>query len=106
LNSRNYVRRGADVEEPETEPQRPAEAVVAPFGDGDEHSEDLLDLSLFVAAVSFLSGRDAPQRFGLQVILIHMAAIGLGVGLVVVLNNPFRSQIKIDPAIMRDALRP
>jgi hypothetical protein len=28
----------------------------------------------------------------LQVILIHMAAIGLGVGLVVVLNNPFRGQ--------------
>jgi hypothetical protein len=47
---------------------------------------------LFVAAVSFLSGRDAPKRFGLQVILIDMAAIGLGVALVVVLNNPFRGQ--------------
>jgi hypothetical protein len=63
-------------------------------------------LLLFGAAVSFLSGRDAPKRFPLQVILIHMAAIGLGVGLVVVLNNPFRGQTKIDPAIIRDALRP
>jgi hypothetical protein len=50
--------------------------------------------------------RDAPKRFGLQVILIHMAAIGLGVALVVVLNNPFRGQSKIGPAIICGALKP
>jgi hypothetical protein len=47
----------------------------------------------------------AGRRTSTQVILIHTAAIGLGGGLVVVLNNPFRGQTKIDPAIMRDALR-
>jgi hypothetical protein len=63
-------------------------------------------LLLLVAAASFLSGREAPKRFGLQVNLIHMAAIGLAVGLVIVLNNPFRGQTSIDPAIIRDALKP
>jgi Protein of unknown function (DUF4239) len=60
-------------------------------------------LLLFVAVTSFLSGRDAPKRFGLQVNMIHMAVIGLAVGLVVVLNNPFRGQTSIDPAIIRNA---
>ena len=60
-------------------------------------------LLLFVAAASFLSGRDAPKRFGLQVNMIHMAVIGLAVGLVVVLNNPFRGQTSIDPVIIRNA---
>jgi hypothetical protein len=32
----------------------------------------------------------------LQVNLIHMAAIGLAVGLVIVLNNPFRGQTSVD----------
>jgi hypothetical protein len=35
-----------------------------------------------------------------------MAAIGLRVAPVVVLNNPFRGQSKIDPAIIRGALKP
>jgi hypothetical protein len=34
-----------------------------------------------------------------------MAAIGLGVALVVVLNNPFRGQTKIE-TMMREALKP
>ena len=55
-------------------------------------------LLLLVAAASFLSGREAPKRFGMQVNLIHMVAIGLAVGLVIVLNNPFRRQTSIDPA--------
>lgn len=63
-------------------------------------------LLLFVAAASFLSGREAPKRFGLQVNLIHMAAIGLAVGLVIVLNNPFRGQTSVDPAIIRNAVKP
>jgi hypothetical protein len=63
-------------------------------------------LLLLVAAASFLSGREAPKRFGLQVNLIHMAAIGLAVGLVIVLNNPFRGQTSIDSAIIRNAVKP
>jgi hypothetical protein len=35
-----------------------------------------------------------------------MAGIGLAVGLVIVLNNPFRGQTSINPAIIRDAARP
>jgi len=62
-------------------------------------------LLFFVAAASFLSGREAPKRFGMQVNLIHMAAIGLAVGLVIALNNPFRGQTSIDPAVIRDALK-
>ena len=61
-------------------------------------------LLLFAAAASFLSGRETPKRFGIQVNLIHMAAIGLAVGLVIVLNNPFRGETSVDPAIIRNAL--
>jgi hypothetical protein len=42
-----------------------------------------LILILFVVASSFLSGRETPKRFGMQVNLMHMAAIGLAVGLVI-----------------------
>ena len=61
-------------------------------------------LMLLVAAASFLSGRQAPKRFGMQVNLIHMAAIGLAVGRVISVNNPFRGQTSVDPAIIRGAL--
>jgi hypothetical protein len=63
-------------------------------------------LLLFVAAASFFAGREAPKRFGVQVNMIHMAAIGLAVGLVIILNNPFRGETSIDPAIIGDAPRP
>jgi hypothetical protein len=63
-------------------------------------------LVTFVAATSFLAGREAPKRFGMQVNMIHMAAIGLAVGLVVILDNPFRGQTSIDPEIIRTALGP
>ena len=63
-----------------------------------------LILVVFVAATSFLAGREAPKRFGMQVNMIHMAAIGLAVGLVIILDNPFRGQTSIDPAVIRSAL--
>lgn len=62
-------------------------------------------LLLFVAAASFLSGREPPKRFGIQINLLHMAAIGLAVGLVISLNNPFRGQTSVEAAIIRDALQ-
>ena len=64
-----------------------------------------LILMMFVIAASFLSGREAPKRFGMQINLIHMSAIGLAVGLVVVLSNPFRGDTSASPQIILDALR-
>jgi hypothetical protein len=61
-------------------------------------------LVTFVAATSFLAGREAPKRFGTQVNMIHMAAIGLAVGLVIILDNPFRGETSIDPAIIMTAI--
>jgi hypothetical protein len=63
-------------------------------------------LLLLVAAASFLSGREAPKRVGMQINLIHMAAIGLAVGLVIVLNNPFRGRTSVDPVVIRNAVKP
>jgi Protein of unknown function (DUF4239) len=61
-------------------------------------------LMAFVAATSFLAGREAPKRFGMQVNMIHMAAIGLAVGLVIILDNPFRGETSIDPSIIMTAI--
>ena len=63
-----------------------------------------LILLAFVAATSFLAGREAPRRFGMQVNMIQMSAIGLAVGLVIILDNPFRGETSIDPAIIGAAL--
>ena len=65
-----------------------------------------LILLAFVAVASFLSGRETPKGFGVQVNAIHMAALGLAVGLVIVLDNPFRGQTSIDPTIIGRALGP
>ncbi len=61
-------------------------------------------LVLFAVAASFLSGRETPKRFGMQINMIQMSAIGLAVGLVIVLNNPFRGQTSIDPEIIGHVL--
>ena len=61
---------------------------------------------VFWVILLLLVGREAPKRFGLQVNLIHMAAIGLAVGLVIMLNNPFRGQTSVDPSLILDAVKP
>jgi hypothetical protein len=63
-------------------------------------------LLLFVVAASFISGRETAKRFGVQINIMHMSAIGLAVGLVVVLENPFRGETSIGPEIIRYALPP
>jgi hypothetical protein len=63
-----------------------------------------LILVAFLAAASFLAGREASKRFGMRVNMIHMSAIGLAVGLVIVLDNPFRGQTSIEPTIIGSAL--
>ena len=65
-----------------------------------------LILLLFVIAASFLSGRERPKSFGMQINVIQMSAIGLAVGLVVCLNNPFRGETRIGPDIIESALAP
>jgi hypothetical protein len=61
-------------------------------------------LLLFVAAASFLSGRATQKPLGVQINMIHMSAIGLAVGLVIVLDNPFRGQTSIGAEIIERAL--
>ena len=63
-------------------------------------------LLLFVVAASFLSGRETAKRFGVQINMMHMSAIGLAVGLVIVLDNPFRGETSIGPEIIEHALTP
>lgn len=63
-----------------------------------------LILVTFVSATSFFAGRETSKRFGMQVNIIHMSAIGFAVGLVIVLNNPFRGQTSIEPTIIGNAL--
>ena len=65
-----------------------------------------LILVAFVAVVSFLAGRETRKGFGVQVSMIHMAALGLAVGLVIVLDNPFRGQTSIESSVIGSALRP
>jgi hypothetical protein len=63
-------------------------------------------LLLFVVAASVLSGRQTQKPFGIQVNVIQMSALGLAVGLVIVLDNPFRGQTSIGPEIIEHALTP
>ncbi len=63
-------------------------------------------LLLFVIAASILSGRRTAKRFGIQVNIMHMSAIGLAVGMVVVLDNPFRGETSIGPEIIEQAWVP
>jgi hypothetical protein len=63
-------------------------------------------LLLFVFAASFLSGRETQKRFGTQINIMHMSAIGLAVGLVIALDNPFRGETRIGPEIIEHAVTP
>jgi hypothetical protein len=63
-------------------------------------------LLLFVVAASVLSGRQTQKPFGIQINIIQMSALGLAVGLVIVLDNPFRGQTSIGPEIIEHALTP
>ena len=63
-------------------------------------------LLLFVVAASFISGRETAKGFGVQINMMHMSAIGLAVGLVIVLDNPFRGETSIGAEIIQHALTP
>jgi N-acyl-D-aspartate/D-glutamate deacylase len=63
-------------------------------------------LILFVVAVSVLSGRETAQRFGIQINMMHMSALGLAIGMVIVLDNPFRGDTSVGPEIIEHAWTP
>jgi len=63
-------------------------------------------LILFVVAASVLSGRETAHRFGIQINMMHMSAIGLAIGMVIVLDNPFRGETSIGPEIIEHAWTP
>jgi hypothetical protein len=63
-------------------------------------------LILFVIAASVLSGRETAHRFGVQINMMHMSAIGLAIGMVIVLDNPFRGDTSIGPEIIEHAWTP
>jgi hypothetical protein len=63
-------------------------------------------LLLFIVGVSVLSGRETAKRYGIQINMMHMSAIGLAVGMVIVLDNPFRGETSIGPEIIGHALTP
>ncbi|SJZ54219.1 Protein of unknown function [Enhydrobacter aerosaccus] len=60
---------------------------------------------LFVSAASFMNGRNNLHRFGMHLIVVHMAAIGMVIALIVIVDNPFRGVTSIDPSIIADALK-
>ncbi|MBB4199620.1 hypothetical protein CCR94_14975 [Rhodoblastus sphagnicola] len=63
-------------------------------------------LVLFVVAASVLSGRDNARHFGVQINMMHMSAIGLAVGMVIILDNPFRGETSIGPEIIEQVWTP
>ncbi|MBS0518401.1 MAG: DUF4239 domain-containing protein [Proteobacteria bacterium] len=60
---------------------------------------------LFVAAASFMNGRNNLHRYGMHLIVVHMAAIGMVIALIVIVDNPFRGVTSIDPSIIANALK-
>lgn len=63
-----------------------------------------LMILLFVGGSSFMSGRSAPAKFSIRMVVIHMSAIGLVVALVMILDNPFRGETSVGPDIISAAV--
>ena len=59
---------------------------------------------VFVGAAAFMNGRNTLHRYGLQVMVLHMAAIGMVVALILIVDNPFRGSTSVDPSIIGKAL--
>ncbi|MHB1219940.1 MAG: bestrophin-like domain [Alphaproteobacteria bacterium] len=60
---------------------------------------------LFAIGESFLSGRRSVRRFGIQINVMHMSAIGLLMALILIFDNPFRGETSVSPQIILDALK-
>lgn len=60
---------------------------------------------LFAIGESFLSGRRSVRRFGIQINVMHMSAIGLLMALILIFDNPFRGDTSVSSEIILDALK-
>lgn len=60
---------------------------------------------LFAVGESFLSGRRSVRRFGIQINVMHMAAIGLLMALILIFDNPFRGDTSVSSEIILEALK-
>ena len=58
----------------------------------------------FVGAAAFMNGRNSLHRYGVHVMILHMAAIGMVVALILIVDNPFRGSTSVDPSIIGQAL--
>lgn len=59
---------------------------------------------VFVGAAAFMNGRNTLHRYGLQVMVLHMAAIGMVVALILIVDNPFRGSTSVNPSAIGSAL--
>lgn len=60
---------------------------------------------LFAAGESVLSGRRHIRRFGIQINIMHMSAIGLLMALILIFDNPFRGDTSVSLDAILDALK-
>ena len=60
---------------------------------------------LFVTGESVLSGRRHVRRFGIQINIMHMSAIGLLMALILIFDNPFRGDTSVSLDAILDALK-
>lgn len=58
----------------------------------------------FVGAASFMNGRNTLHRYGVHLLVLHMAAIGLVIALIMIVDNPFRGTTSVSPDIIGRAL--
>jgi hypothetical protein len=64
-----------------------------------------LVIMVFIITASFMTGRNAHKSFGLQMNVLHMAAIGIVIALIMILDNPFRGETSISSEIIAQALK-
>lgn len=59
---------------------------------------------IFVIAATLMTGRNVPKHFEMELIVVHLAAIGLVIALVMIIDDPFRGQTSVGPDVIRNAL--
>lgn len=64
-----------------------------------------ITMLLFAAGESVLSGRRHVRRFGIQINIMHMSAIGLLMALILIFDNPFRGDTSVSLDAILDALK-
>jgi hypothetical protein len=60
-------------------------------------------LAVFIVGAMIMNGRHRMDAFGMTLIAFHMGAIGLVVGLILVMDSPFRGETSVSPAALMKA---